>query len=107
MESAAGPGFFNDMIPGVTIAGESALSNIAWRDIGLDFDTGFAIGIGAEIGEDPSVAPGRGVVEFSDGCRRAGRSCFGVSAGFAQACAGRNECGLGWAQFAGWARCAG
>ena len=78
MESAAGSGFFNDMIPGVTIAGESALSNIAWRDIGLDFDTGFAIGIGAEIGEDPSVAPGRDVIEFGGGCRRAGGGLFGV-----------------------------
>ena len=78
MESAAGPGFFNDMIPGVTIAGESALSNIAWRDIGLDFDMRFAIGIDAEVGEDPSVAPGRDVIEFGGGCRRAGGGLFGV-----------------------------
>ena len=78
MESAAGPGLHDDMIPGVTIAGEMALSNIARRDIGLDFDMGFAIGIDAEVGEDPSVAPGRGVVEFGDGCRRAGCGLFGV-----------------------------
>src|SRR5208283_4600668 len=60
------------------IAGESALSNIARRDIGLDFDTGFAIGIGAEVSEDPSVAPGRGVVEFGDGRRRAYPGAFGI-----------------------------
>ena len=78
MESAAGPGLFDDMVPGFTIAGERALSQIMRRLIGLDFDMGFAIGIGAEVGEDPTVAPGRGVVEFSDGCRRVDRGFFGV-----------------------------
>jgi hypothetical protein len=45
--------------------------------IGLDFDMGFAIGIGAEVSEDPSVAPGSDVVESSDGCG-VGSGLFGV-----------------------------
>jgi len=78
VKNAAGPGLHDDMIPRVTIAGENAFSNKARRDIGLDFDMRFAIGIDAEVGEDPYVAPGRGVVEFGGGCRRAGGGLFGV-----------------------------